>query len=262
MRKLKKIILVIISFLTPVLAFGGNIRILTTEEAPTNYTYAGELTGTSVDIVKEIKRVINEDAEIEVYPWARSYRIAKNEPNIAIFTAGKTQERVDLGFKFVGPIFTRQHILYKKKGNPIAVKNIQDIKNQDLVVGCMRDDWRSSYFEGEGVEVDEVSTQVQNLRKLLVSRLDLWALSDVEAPSVVASEGYTMDVIEPVYVYRVASSYIMLSKGTSQDIVDEWQKALRRIETTGFFDKLTEKWSDILEMELDHSKEKGVFIKE
>lgn len=255
------LIITIILLLMSSLVFSEKIRILTSEEAPTNYTYKEEFIGTTVDIVKEIKKIIKEDAPIEVLSWSRSYGIAKTTPNIVIFTSGKTQEREELGFNFIGPIFTREHTLYKKKGNTILVKDIQDIKNQNLVVGSMKGDWRSNYFKSEGVKVSEVINHESNVKNLLLGRIDLWALSDIEVPSVTTIAGYTTDEIEPVFIFGVASSYIMLSKGTSDNIVNEWQNALKYIETTEFFDDLKKKWSDILEIELDYSREKGLFIK-
>lgn len=90
-------------------------RIVTAEETPTNYTINGEVTGTTTAIVREILRLLDREVEIEIFPWARSMRIAQKEPNVIIFTAGKSSERINHGFHFLGPVSTRKHVLYKKK---------------------------------------------------------------------------------------------------------------------------------------------------
>jgi polar amino acid transport system substrate-binding protein len=52
------------------------LNIETTEEPPTNFTFQGRFTGTTTEIIEEIKRYFNLKVIIEVKPWARSYAIA------------------------------------------------------------------------------------------------------------------------------------------------------------------------------------------
>ena len=58
----------------PVLS--GNMTILTENLPPLNYVDDGVLVGPSVEIVREIQRRVGSDAPIEVYPWARAYKMA------------------------------------------------------------------------------------------------------------------------------------------------------------------------------------------
>ncbi len=238
------------------------IRIVTSEEPPTNYySEEGEFTGTTVDIVEEIKRYLDLDVEIEVMPWARSYMIAKEYPNVAIFTAAQTQERIDLGFHFIGPVTTRKYILWAKKGSDFNINSIQDIKDQNLRIGAMRGDWREKYFVDLGLNVEDETNHKLNLRRLLEGSVDLWALSDIEAPLNVKKLGADMEEIEIAYVFKEASSYIMLSKDTPEETVKEWQEAYEEIQKTDFFENASEKWSNILESEVGYTKDTGFFIR-
>jgi len=241
---------------------GDKIRILTTEEPPTNYTHDDKLVGTTIDIVNEIKRYLNLNVKIEVKPWVRSYSIAKKKPNIVIFTAGRTQERVDHGFYFIGPVITRNHALWSKKGNNYDINDIADIKKKDLSIGSMRGDWRTKLFKNQGIKVQEVVNHELNLKKLLIGRFHLWVSSDIETPPILKKLGYDMDVIEIAYVFKEASSYIMISKDTSKDIVEKWQNAYSAIQKTDFFEKASKKWSNILGLDLGYIKEKGFFVKQ
>lgn len=261
MKKVKMLVLVIMSIFFVSNVIAGEVIIVTTTEAPTNYTLEGEFTGTSTDIVNEIKRYLNEDAKIEVYPWARAYGIAKTKPNVLAFTAGKTQERIDLGFTFLGPVITRDHILYKKRGSKITVNTIEDIRKQNLTIGSLRGTWRGEYFKKEDIAVAETNTDRANAKKLITGRIDLWALSDIEAPSVMKSAGFDMSDLEIAFVFKRASSYMMLSKNTSPKIIAKWKAAFEQIKTTDFYDKATKKWSDILGMDIGYSNEKGYYIK-
>jgi ABC-type amino acid transport substrate-binding protein len=240
----------------------SQVRILTTEEPPTNYTFQDKLVGTTIDIIEEIKRLLNLNVRIEVKPWARSYKIAKEEPGVVIFTAGRTQERVQHGFYFIGPVITRKHALWCKKGKTYNVTSINDIKAMNLNIGSMRGDWRTKFFLDQGIKVQEVANHELNLVKLLKGRFHLWVSSDVETPPILKKLGYDMDVIEIAYVFKEAESYIMLSKDTSKDIVEKWQNAFATIQKSDFFEKASKKWSDILGFELGYSKEKGFFVKQ
>lgn len=239
----------------------ASLRILTTEEPPTNYTYAGKFTGTTVDIVEEIKTRIGETADIEVMPWSSAFNIAKRKPNIAIFTCGKTEERVEHGFHFVGPVFTRSHTLFKRKGDPITIESVEDIKKQNLKLGAMMEDWRGFYFRKRGILVDFSNSHFVSAKKLLANRFSLWVISDLEAPIVMNLLSEPMDQIEPAFVFNEGDSYIMLSKETPQSVVDQWKKAFQAMQQTDFFTKTAEKWSDILMIDLGYAPEKGFFIK-
>jgi hypothetical protein len=239
----------------------STIRILTTEEPPTNYTYKGKFTGTTTDIVEEIMRYLNLKVNIEVKPWARSYKIAKEEPDIVIFTAGRTQERIDHGFYFIGPVITRKHVLWSKKESSINITCINDIKTMNLNIGAMRGDWRTKFFKDQGIKVQEVANHALNIKKLLKGRFHLWVSSDIEAPPLLSKLGYDMKEIKISYIFKEASSYIMISRDTSKDIVKKLQNAYTDIQKTDFFENLSKKWSRILGFELGYSKETGFYVK-
>jgi hypothetical protein len=240
----------------------GKLKIVTNEEPPTNYySEGGEVIGTTVDIVKEIKRVLDIDTEIEIMPWARAYDLAKTSPNVVAFTVGRTQERIDHGFHFIGPVITRKHSLWAKKDSGFSIDSIQDIKDQNFIIGAMRGDWREKYFVDEGITVDDSTTQAGGLQKLLDDKVDLWISSDIEAPRITEELDVDMEEIEMIYVFREAASYMMLSRDTPGETVKEWEDAYAEIQKTDFFEKASEKWSEALDSEVGYAKDTGFFIK-
>ncbi len=58
-------------------AFSAELTILTENLPPLNYVKGGVLVGPSVEIVKEIQRRVGSHEPIKVYPWARAYKMAK-----------------------------------------------------------------------------------------------------------------------------------------------------------------------------------------
>lgn len=238
----------------------GQLRIVTSEEPPTNYTVDGRLTGITTDIVRELMKRLNLNVGIEVMPWARSYRIAKSQSNVVIFTAGKTQSRIEHGFYFVGPVVTRKHLLWSRKGSNYRIKEPQDIPKLNLVMGGMAGDWRTKYFLDRGVAVQTVPNHQQNLLMLLRGRIDLWISSDIEALSITKALALDISKLERAFLIKEASSYIMLSKGTPQEAVDQWQQAFADLRKTDFFNKLATKWADILGYDIKYSPDRGLFL--
>jgi len=236
------------------------LRIVTSEEPPTNYTLNGTFTGITTDIVEAILAKLGQDIPIEVYPWARAYNIALSEPNVAIFTAGITRERVDHGFFLVGPVTTRRHALYKKAGRKLTVKSLEDVKRQHLSVGAMRGDWRAEYLETRGVPVDLVVDHQQNLKKLLIGRVDLFVLSDLELPETLDMAGVDHSAVELALVFDERPAYIMLSKGTPVSVAAKWGEAFRSLQNSDFFLKQARKWSGIIGMPVTYDPAKGLMI--
>ena len=80
-----------------------NMTILTENLPPLNYVEDGLLVGPSVEIVREIQRRVGSNEPIEVYPWARAYKMALEEENVVLFSMTHTKDRLDK-FKWIGPL--------------------------------------------------------------------------------------------------------------------------------------------------------------
>ena len=238
----------------------NEFRILTNEEPPTNYLdINGEITGITVDIVKKLKEELKLKNKIELMTWARAYNIAQNKPNIVLFTAGKTLHRMQEGFYFIGPVITKKHILYSKASQNLTINSSLDIKSKDLKIGAMRGDWRSKYFKDKGFIVQDTTNHEQNLRKLMLNRIDLWTSSNIESAFIAKKAGIKTSSLKASYEFKEIPSYIMLSKETSKEDVRRWEKAFYDLQKTDFFEKTAKKWSLILDIDLQYSKYKGFY---
>ncbi|MCG8572189.1 MAG: transporter substrate-binding domain-containing protein [Spirochaetes bacterium] len=258
---MKRILLTIVIILC-VCVFGfSQFRMVTNDSTPTGFNLDGKMTGTSITIVEGILEYMGKDVEIEVYPWARAYKIAQEEPNVIIFTAGKTQERIDLGFHFIGPIITRKHSLWKLKSAKIKINAVNDLKKLKYSIGALQGDWRGKYFTDMGIEIDYTSSHQSNLEKLISKRIDLWATSDIEAPNIAKKANINFNKIELVYVISEASSYFMISKGTDPKIIKAWEDAFKHLESTNYMKKKTNELYKKLNMKFDYKPGIGYFLK-
>lgn len=257
----------IVKYMLPLLmwsniAISEQLRILTSEEPPTNFSYQNTITGTTTDIVYEIQKYINDDTTIEILPWVRAYAYAKEKPNVLIFTAGRTQDRINHGFHFIGPVVTRKHTLFSKKDSLISIHNFEDIIEQQLVVGAMRGDWRSKFFKNKGIKVQEVFSHELNAKKLITDRIDLWALSDLEISMVLKKSPVSMSEVKSAFVFSESPSYLMFSKDTPIEIVNQWRNGFEQIKKSEFFSSKSKKWSKELGLPISYTPSRGFHIKD
>lgn len=238
----------------------NELRILTNEEPPTNYLNKDKkIVGITVDIVERLKKELNIKTNIEIMTWDRAYKIAQKEDSIVLFTAGKTFQRMKLGFHFIGPIVTKQHILFSKADSNFDISTALDIKNKGLTVGAMRGDWRAQFFKDKGLTIHESTTHQMNFHKLMTNKIDLWTSSNLEAPFIAKKANTSSDQIKQSYVFKEFSSYIILSKKTPKDEIKKWKRAYSKLQRTDFFNKTAQKWSEILNIDLKYSKSKGFY---
>ncbi|WP_085299817.1 substrate-binding periplasmic protein [Cognaticolwellia mytili] len=112
--------------------------------------------------------------QINVYPWARSYYLAKNKPNVLIYSIYKTSERTP-NFIWFCPIHAKTPVnIYKLKKNKTDISSLSSISS--AVVGVLRNDnshdymLNSGFIEGQNLTVS--SSEENNIQKLLRGRID------------------------------------------------------------------------------------------
>jgi polar amino acid transport system substrate-binding protein len=241
----------------------SEIRLLTGIEPPTNYLDdRGKLTGIAVDIIEELKRSLDVDAQIEVYPWARALKLAESNPDVVLFTDTKTPEREAMGFHFIGPFVTRRHMVYSRASDPTKPQNLKEIAAKKARVVGMRGDWRTQLFKRDGAAIEETPQHIDSVRMLLAGRADFWLSSDLELPLMLKSAGAEPDAVNEAALIREASSYLLVSRGTDPARLEAWRVAFANLQATGFFEQLAKKWSRKLGVNYAYSKAKGMHLQE
>ncbi len=259
----KSLMTILLSVVFSFISFNVNaeLQILTVEEPPTNYKHNGKITGTSVDIVEGIIKELNLKTKIEMLPPARAIKYLMEKPDIIFFTLAYTPERVKHGLHYIAPVITTRLAFYKKKGFPIKVKDIDDIKTQELLCGVVRGDWREKLFNDKGLKTYSLTNYDQNFKMLIKGRLHLVITSDLEMGSVLTKLNLPLDSVEQVLIFEEAQSYIAASKDTSEKTVDQWKNAFEALKKTDFFKVTTDKYKKILGNRLDYLPDKGFYIK-
>jgi polar amino acid transport system substrate-binding protein len=205
----------------------AELTILTENLPPLNYVDNGTLVGPSVEIVREIQKRVGSQEQIQVYPWARAYKMALKDENVILFGMTYTKVRKDK-FKWVGPLATKRDILVAKKGSGIKIEDLEDAKKVKSI-GTLIDDTRGRLLERNGFSNLEPVSKIPGLRTVC----DL------------AGVDYTK--FEEVYHLREIDLMIAFSKKTSDSIVQKWRDAFNEMLADGAIMKIRKKWNMKLE---------------
>ena len=245
---MKKIFLIVVSMVLfagqPVLS--AELTILTENLPPLNYVENGVLVGPSVEIVKEIQRRVGSQEPIQVYPWARAYKMALEEKNVILFGMTHTKVRQDK-FKWVGPLAKKRDILVAKKGLGIKISSLEDAKKVKRI-GTLRDDTRERLLKSHGfTNLEPVSDEQLNAKKLALGRIDLWTYKIPGLRTVCDLAGVDYTEFEEVYHLREINLMIAFSKKTSDSIVEKWRNAFNQMSADGTILQIRKKWNMKLE---------------
>ena len=227
-------------------ALSQELTILTENLPPLNYVENGVLVGPSVETVKEIQRRVGSNEEIQVYPWARAYKMSLEQENVVLFGMTHTEVRHDQ-FKWIGPLATKRDILVAKKGLGLRIGRLEDAKKVNRI-GTLRDDTRERLLKSLGfTNLEPVSDEQLNAKKLILGRIDLWAYKIPGLRTVCELAGVDYNQIEEVYHLREINVDIAFSKKTSDSIVEKWRRAFAGMLTDGTIMQIRKKWNMKLE---------------
>lgn len=220
----------------------AGIRILTEEQPPFNYAGAdGVVTGQATDVVNNILSRLNQKATIEVLPWNEGYNAAVAGPSVALYAAGRTDERETL-FKWVGPITTFDYMLYTKSGSDITLDSLEAAKKV-TTIGVVKDDARHQFLlENHFTNINTCENDAECLRNLIAGKTDLWFGSSGNAAIIAEKEEIDPASFTAVYSVRSVDLYIAFSKDTPDSVIASWQDALDAMKRDGTFDTIRQKY--------------------
>ncbi len=224
-------------------AWGGDLglRLYTEEYPPVTFSRDGQAAGLATEVVREIQhRLQQQEAPIQVVPWARGYRYATTEPNVGLFATTRTPEREPL-FKWVGPVAATTGQFYIRRGGP-RVDTLHQARQADRIV-VPREWYLHQILRGQGFDnLEPVATPSVAVRMLAAGRATAIALDDVTLADTLNGSGINAQDIERGPVITQAVQYIAFSRGTPDELVDRWQQALDAMKADGSFERIHARW--------------------
>jgi polar amino acid transport system substrate-binding protein len=201
----------------------------------------GSLKGLTAEVCQEIQKRVGNKDKIEVVPWARGLNALDTKPNTVLFSMSRTPERNPL-YQWVGPVNEISYGLYVKAESKISIKNLDEAKKLKSI-GVYNNDIRDQYLTRQGfTNLDRVTDNTTNIKKLMLGRIDAYADSDDGLKSNAKEAGYTANDLKLIHVFMKTQLYIAMSKDTPHEIVKQWNDALEQMKKDGTFKKIYTKY--------------------
>ncbi|MEH6826320.1 MAG: ABC transporter substrate-binding protein [Motiliproteus sp.] len=237
--------------LLPGLTLGADPVVpLTLEEPLLSYhNSVGNLDGVSVELVRELQRRVGNEKPIQVYPWARAYRIAQTRADTLLFTTTRSAEREPL-FHWLLRVNRDAWMLFARHDDGLQLNSLEGAKRVESV-GVLRGGAHALLLRSEGfTNLVPMASYAQLLENLTKGRIRLGLHSASGFIESASRAGIPTTEIKPLYTLRTSESYLVLSKpGTDPDTVRRWQEAAASMLEDGSYERIARHWVDRLRRE-------------
>ena len=227
--------------------YGQSIQIVGENRLPPlSYEENGIEKGIAVEMVQATLKELNNDSTIKLYPWARAYWMALHEKNTLIFPMSRTRKRESM-FKWVGAIAPNTSYLFALSSRTdINIKRLDDLKK--YTIGTLIDGFRNNYLHAKGFDrnLQATASLKENYYKLKSGRIDLWSSNELTASYIIKSEGDDPSLVKKAYKLDELPTngyYMAFSMNTSDEIVERFIKALKKIKRDGTYKRLEAKYT-------------------
>lgn len=230
------------------------LQILTENWPPVTFGIDTKADGMAVEVVRAIQTKIGNTQPIQVLPFARGYKALLEEPNVLLFTVGRSEEREKL-MHLLGPVAISDITLYTRKGNAANLQRQGDAIRK-LKVGTYRSSIFADTARKKGFFNLELAVSPLVIANMLMGkRFDLWVEGSVVVPAILKDVGYSFEDVEPVMVLDTLELYLAFSAKTPASTVKLWEEGLRSIKKDGSFARIYRKWlpNEVPPMQVIHT---------
>lgn len=222
-------------------SLGDELRLYTEENPPLNISRAGQVSGFSTEIIRELAIRTGDRADIELGPWTRGYAKAQVDANAGVFTTARTPAREKL-FQWVGPLTHTHSRFYTLKNSGIRITNLEEAAAAGVLV--LPRQWYSyEYLESKGFNNIYTVTSAEIMMQMFSGgRANVLAVSEIALPGLLAMVDMTIDQVEPQFAFLQHQSYLAFSPKTDPQVVKRWQLALDETKRDGSFTSTFQRW--------------------
>lgn len=152
-RKQPVKVLLTLCFIVLVNPLQANTLTVVTELSPPFQTFEdGHIGGSATEKVRDFLNRSQIPFQINIYPWARAFHIAQNQPNTMIYAIAKTPTRLEKFHWFI-PVYDFQpYLVGLSNDKTLVIEDLEQAKTKAIAV--QRNDFAHDYLLSQGFEVD------------------------------------------------------------------------------------------------------------
>lgn len=237
-----KLFVLLFCCLVGTVAAQSPLRVVT-ELSPPHQTWVdGEVAGLSTALVRAILAEAKIDAQIELYPWARAFHIAANQPDVLIYNMARTAQR-EARFHWIGTVAAYQlGFVAVSHRTDIQINTLADARAYSIAV--QRNDLSADFLLHNGFQSGKhlifAADITESWQLLLNGKVDL-VIDDAVAMADMAAE-LKLPPQFARFVYAVPElaqqTWLAASLTTAPELVLRLQQAHRRVAATEQYQKV------------------------
>lgn len=218
------------------------LRVVTELSPPHQTLVNGEVVGLSTTLVQQILREAGLSARIEIFPWARSYRLASSQPNTLIYNMARTVER-ESQFHWIGTVASYQlgfvALAHRKD---IAIHSLQDARPYSIAI--QRDDLSANFLQQQGflvgTELVVAADIIESWQLLVHGKVDLVIDDPVALTEMAKLLAISAEQVRFVYAIPELAQHTWLAASlqTSPQLILQLQQAHAVVEKTAFYQQV------------------------
>lgn len=176
---------------------------------------------------------------IDVLPWKRAFTLAQRNPDTCVYSTSRTPEREAL-FKWIGPTDEAQWVLMGRAGRHYQVQTLEDARK--LRIGTYHGDVRDEFLRARGFDVDGAPDNAANPKKLMLGRIDLWAVGVRNNDLGALAKFAAPETLVPVLTFHRTKVYLACNPSVPDALVERLNGILDTMRKDGTFTRLEKKY--------------------
>jgi len=211
-------------------AVAAGLRIVGEQHlAPSSMMDGDQIVGRETAKVRDIMARTGIGYSMVLLPWKRAYAQALRDADTCVFSTTRTPDREAL-FRWIGPLNEAEWVLYGLAGRRLALRTLDDARG--LIIGTVLGDAREEYLRQRGFNVAPVTQDWINPQKLLLGRIDLWAVGKAVGSNPFTGKDWDARVV-PLLTFKRVQTYLACNKRVPEAQLAAMQRAVQAMRRDG-----------------------------
>ncbi len=206
---------------------------------PTSMFVDGKPAGRQTDRVREMLERLGVPHRIDLLPWKRAYVMAQRDRLTCVYSTTRTPER-ERDFKWVGPLTETEWLLMGRADRKLSLRSLADARG--LRIGTYNGDARDDFLRSKGLRVDPANNDASNVDKLLLNRIDLWAVAARSDSNDVQRMGRNGQIV-PVLVFNRVELYLACHRSVPDALIERMNATFDTMRRDGTFQRIDRRYA-------------------
>jgi polar amino acid transport system substrate-binding protein len=207
---------------------------------PASMKEGAEVTGRETEKIRDMLERSAVPYTIDILPWKRAFTMAQQQKHTCVYSTSRTPER-EKQFKWIGPTDEAEWVFVGRADHKFLLRTLDDARS--LRIGTYHGDARDEFLRARGFNVEPVQNDASNPKKLLLNRIDLWAVALRAGASLPAELSGDKGEIIPLLTFHRVKVYLACNPSVPDALVDRMNATLDAMRRDGTFARVDRKYA-------------------